>query len=89
MFKFLTRYEFFGAGCDHERYAEFLRRWESNRADFEGASSMQELLVMLSERLTKTETATIKADKNGQYLTVKGPDWAYTTRIYARGGANE
>ena len=82
MFKFLNRFEFFKAGCDQGRYGAFMRRWESNRADFEACPSIEALLQLLSERLEPSEVATIKT---GHYLTLKGPDFEYMTRVYIRG----
>lgn len=81
MFKFLQSFESFRAGCDHERYSDFMRRWESNRADFEACSSFEALLQLLSERLKPSEVATIKTD---HYLTIKGPDFEYITRVNMR-----
>lgn len=81
MLKFLQRFEFFKAGCDQERYGQFMRRWEANRADFEACPSFGALLQLLSERLDPSEVATIKT---GHYLTIKGPDFEYMTRVYIR-----
>lgn len=83
MFKFLQRFEFFKAGCDQGSYGEFMRRWEANRADFEACSSFEALLRLLSERLEPSEVATLKT---GHYLSIKGPDFEYMTRVYIREG---
>lgn len=86
MFKFWQSFESFRAGCDHERYSDFMRRWEANRADFEACSSFESLLQLLSERLGPGEQATIKTD---HYLTIKGPDFEYLTRICIRDKRDE
>lgn len=79
MFKFLQRFEFFKAGCDQERYGQFMRRWEANRADFEACKDFSELLRLLQERLAEGESATIKTDN---YLHIQGPDFEYITHIF-------
>lgn len=83
MFKFLGRFELFKKGHDPERYGEFMRRWESNRADFEACRDFDGLLKMLSERLDEGEQATIRT---GHYLTITGPYFEYMTRVYIREG---
>ena len=79
MFKFLNRFEFFREKCDKERYWQFMRRWEANRADFEKCADFAELLQLLQSRLADGESATIKTD---HYLHIKGPDFEYLTRIF-------
>ena len=81
---FFSRFEYFAKGCDKGRYYAFMRRWESNRADFEACATLGDLLRLLAARLEPQEQAQIKVGDGGKWLTITGPDFRYVTRVYTR-----
>ena len=75
LFKFM---EFLNSD-GYENYCDFSRRWEKNRQELSLAKEQGEVIRLVSQFLKDGESARFYEQN---YLTITGPKYKYTTRIY-------